>query len=1280
MATDHVSQPWPARLIAAGLANPLLVTLATLGLAFAAIMVLPGPMRAALPQAVTAQVPHAPVSVDAIPDIGENQQIVYAAWPGRSPADIDDQVTYPLTAQLLGLPGVKTVRSASMFGFASIYVIFDEETPFYWSRARILEKLSALPKGALPSGVTPVLGPDATALGQVYWYTLESHDVATGQPAGGFDLHELRAVQDDVVKNALLATPGVAEVASIGGTEREVQIDVVPEKLSAYGLGLIDVARAVKAANRDVGARTVEINRVEYVLRGVGQLGAPDDVADVVLKMHAGRPVRLRDVARVSLGPKARRGALDVNGAEAVGGVVVARFGENPTAVLDRLKTRMAQLAPGLPRRTLEDGREVQVALVPFYDRGEVVKATVQTLSDTLLQQLLITALVVLVLLGRLRAALSIGALLPLVVGVTFVVMKAAGVTANVMSLAGIAIAIGTMVDMAIVVTDALRTARAAQAPGGAPDPSAAAPSMRRMRDAAAIGTVVPAITASALTTVLSFLPVFGLSATEGKLFIPLAITKTVALTAALVLSVVVLPSVAVRLMPAARPATEPGGTRPRMVMAALGLLVSAAAGMVALWLGALVALVWFEPAVVRWASAGAPSARSRAQRVAPFAWRAAAFGLLTWQLAVAWMPLGHGHSVGVNTAAVLLALGLVLGSFRAFIWAYPRLLAWALAHQGAFLTLPTAMVGLGLTIWLGAPTVLDRLPDAVRLSRPAVAVAHAFPGLSSEFMPAFDEGSFLLMPSTLPHASIGQALSQLRKLDAAVAAVPEVESAVGKLGRVDSALDPAPVSMFEVIVAYKPEFTTHEDGTRTRNWRPHIKSTDDIWAAITKAAAQPGLTAAPKLMPIGTRILMLQTGMRAPMGIKLTGPDAAALSEAGLKLEALLKTSPAVRPASVFAERPVGKPYLEVHIDRAAIARHGLSIDAVQNTLAVALGGQALTTLIDGRARIDVRVRYARDARLSLDALNRVRVRAAAAGTGRAATANRGRDVLLGDVADLVYKKGPQVLKSENTFLQSTVIFEGAPGLSEGDVVGRLKQLIDAKRTAGTLALGPGVQLAFAGNFEHQARSEARLRLLVPLALLAIFLVLQLTFRSTFTALSIFSGVATAASGGFMLLWLFGQPWFLDMTLFGENLRALLHVQPVHLSVAVWVGMIAVLGIATDDGVVMATTLRQKLAEARAADGSTGPGATGAVSRAAIRAAVHAAGTQRLRACLMTTATTLLALLPVLTATGRGADVMLPMALPSIGGMLIALITLFVVPVLTAWRAERALRAAQEH
>ncbi|MEO0326021.1 MAG: efflux RND transporter permease subunit [Myxococcota bacterium] len=1138
--------------------------------------------------------PRDPVPVDALPDLGENQQIVFTEWAGHSPRDLEDQVTYPLTTALMGIPGVRTVRSASAFGFSTIYVVFRDDVEFYWSRSRVLEKLASLPPGTVPAGVTPTLGPDATALGQIFWYTLEGQD-PEGRTVGGWDPDELRSLQDWSIRFALQSAEGVSEVASVGGFVREVQVDVDPDALRAKGVTLAEVADAVRASNMDVGARTLELNGVEYIVRGRGFVESLEDLEGTAIASRDGTPVRIRDVGHVSYGPALRRGALDDEGAPAVGGVVVARYGANPQAVIAAVKAKIAEIQRGLPTRTLADGTTSQVTIVPFYDRTTLIDETLGTLRRALTQQMLITLLVVLVMLRRLRSSLLLALMLPLGVLAAFGAMKVTGVGAKVMALGGIAIAIGTMVDVGIVLVENIDQHLRRAAPD--------VPRLVVVRRAAA--EVAPAVMTSVLTTVVSFLPVFGLSSAELRLFAPLAFTKTFAMIGALLLALAVLPAAALLTLRRRPVATEPGA-------------LDAAAG---------------------------PPWRVGATRVA----LVAAAVVVTVLLARDWLPLGPGPGLLLNLLFVAALLAGVLFTFRFFERAYPRLLAAVLRRKAAFSVLPAALMLFGATAWLGFPAAFGFLPASVLQSGPGVALARAFPGFGREYMPPFDEGSFLYMPSTMPHASIGEVRRLLSELDAAVAQIPEVDRVVGKLGRVESALDPAPVSMIETLVTYRPEYRVDEDGTRVRQWRDHIRTPRDIWTEIARAGSRPGLTGAPMLMPIETRRVMLQSGMRAPMGLKVRGPSLEVIEAFGLDLEAALKTVPELRASTVFADRVVGKPYLEVHIDREAVGRYGVSVADVQRVLQVALGGMELTRTVEGRERYPVRVRYLREERDSLEALDRVLV-----------PVPGGEPLPLRQLAEVRYVRGPQVIRGEDTFLTSYVLFDRQPGVAEVAAVEAAKAQLEGLIEAGELVVPEGVSFAFAGSYEGQLRSERRLQVLVPVAVALVFVLLMLQFRRVATSLIVFSGVAVAASGGFALLWLYGQPWFLDVEVAGTSLRTLFQVGPVHLSVAVWIGFIALIGLATDDGVVMSAYLRQRFQQVP-------PRTVGEVRERTLEA-----GQRRIRPCLMTTATTLLALLPVVTSTGRGSDVMVPLALPMLGGMGVALLTLFVVPVLTCALEER--------
>jgi copper/silver efflux system protein len=539
-----------------------------------------------------------------------------------------------------------------------------------------------------------------------------------------------------------------------------------------------------------------------------------------------------------------------------------------------------------------------------------------------------------------------------------------------------------------------------------------------------------------------------------------------------------------------------------------------------------------------------------------------------------------------------------------------------------------------------------------VRATAPATTLAQAFPGLGREYMPPFDEGSYLYMPTTMPHASIGEVLDAMSDMDARIAQIPEVDRVVGKLGRVDSALDPAPVSMLETVVTYVPEYRTAPDGTRVRQWRDHIRGPRDIWDEIVGAAEHPGFTSAPRLMPINARIVMLQSGMRAPMGVKVQGPDLESIERFGMEIERILKEVPTVRAEAVFADRVVGKPYLEIDLDREAIGRYGLGIVQVQEALQVAVGGTMLTRTVEGRERYPVRVRYKRELRDTVEDLERLMVPTPA-----------GQQIPLTELATLRYVRGPQMIRSEDTFLTSYVLFDRDPDVAELTAVDDARAALDEAIADGRLEIPEGVSFTFAGTYEQHLRSMERLSVLIPLALALVFVLLYLQFQRISTSLIIYSSVLVAVSGGFLLLWLYDQPWFLNFDILGTSMRDLFQVGTVNLSVAVWIGIIALVGLATDDGVVVSTYLRQRF---RAEPPST-------VEE--VRARTLEAGMRRVRPCLMTTATTILALLPVITSQGRGSDVMVPLALPSVGGMAIALITLFVVPLLYSALEEHRLR-----
>jgi Cu(I)/Ag(I) efflux system membrane protein CusA/SilA len=1203
--------------------------------------------------------PRDPLAVDAIPDIGENQQIVFTKWMGRSPQDVEDQITYPLTVSLLGVPGVKTVRSYSFFGFSSIYLIFEESVDFYWSRSRVLEKLNSLPAGTVPEGVQPMLGPDATGLGQVFWYTLEGRD-EEGNPAGGWDLDELRTVQDWYVRYGLLSAEGVSEVASVGGFVKEYQIDVDPDAMRAYKIGLGDIFKAVKASNLDVGARTIEINKVEYVIRGLGFIKTLSDIEMTVVKVNENVPIYVKDIAKVSFGPALRRGVLDKGGAEAVGGVVVVRYGYNPLDAIKNVKKKIEEISPGLPQKTLPDGTVSQVTIVPFYDRTGLIYETLGTLNTALTEEILVTIIVVIVLVLHLRSSVLISALLPLAILMCFIAMKVGRVDANIVALSGIAIAIGTMVDMGIVICENI---------------------LKRLDEAKpednslevvyhATAEVGGAVLTAMATTVVSFLPVFTMMGPEGKLFKPLAYTKTFALVASIIVALTIIPPAA-HILFAKRVALK------KVKRYVLGAILIVAAVIAALrlnwWIGVIIGVVGLYHLMKE-------RVPKKVNSLLPLMANILAVVFVGFILTSHWLPLGPAKGMVRNIVFVTLLIGGLLLFFKIFQIFYGRILAWCLAHKMLFLCIPAVFVLLGGTIWLGFERVFSFVPQQMRSNTLWSKAIHTFPGLGKEFMPDLDEGSFLYMPTTMPHASIGECLDVLQKQDVAFASIPEVDSVVGKIGRVDSPLDPAPISMVETVINYKPEYIVDKDGhpvryrydTKTqefvrdehgelipdhhgrpfRQWRDHIHSPDDIWDEIVKAGQIPGTTSAPKLQPIATRIIMLQSGMRAPMGVKVKGPDLETIERVGLEIERFLKEVPAVEALTVSADRIVGKPYLEIDIDREAIARYGVSIAQVQDVIEVAVGGRRATTTVEGRERYPVRIRYMRELRDRIETLGEILVPSA-----------DGAQIPLIQLAEIRYVRGPQAIKSEDTFLVGYVVFDKKPGYAEVDVVEQCRQYLDEKTASGEFPIPEGVNYTFSGTYENQIRAQKTLAVVIPLALLIIFIILYFQFHSAATSLLVFSGILVAWSGGFLMIWLYAQSWFLDLDVFGVNMRGLFQIHPINLSVAIWVGFLALFGIASDDGVVMCTYLKQSFQDRTPA------------SVDEIRQKVIEAGKRRIRPCLMTTATTILALIPVLTSTGRGSDIMVPMAIPSFGGMTIEILTMLVVPVLYCWIKEFRLR-----
>jgi len=1100
------------------------------------------------------------VPVDAIPDISENQVVVYTPWPGRSPKAVEDQVTYPLAVALQGIPRVFDVRSVSGFGFSQIYVVFEDGTDIYWARSRVLERLNVAQRD-LPSGVVSGLGPDATSLGQVFWYTLESTD-------GNVDLGQLRTVQDWYVRYALQIVPGVAEVASVGGFVQEYQVDADSYRLRAHGVSLEQLTKAVKKANLDVGAKVVEEQGVEYVLRGVGFVKALSDLEETVVLEHDHVPIRIRDVATVTRGPAFRRGALADDRGELVGGVVTMRYGANPLDVIERVKAAIKRLQPSLPKG---------VIVRPFYDRTQLVRETQATLVETLRFEVLITVVVILLFLLHIRSSILVALTLPTAVMMSFVAMRVFGIDANIMSLSGIAIAIGTMVDMGIVITENIHRHLTERPPEKS----------RRKVIHEATTEVAGAVLTAITTTVVSFFPVFMLTDQEGKLFKPLAWTKSFALATALITSVTLVPALAHYFLRPGRVRRKPAG------------LVGGVFGGVA---GALI-YIWAKDA--------------------PFMPDSLVSGILRLQPALLGV-IGALVLGGLAFKALVEPLTPIEANpvARGIVNVYTPMLKWVLRHKVAFILMPSLSVLIALMIWLGAPKVLYPVRaameavgiDASRV-RPLVALEQQFPGIGREFMPPLDEGGLLFMPSILPHGSLNESVDVMIAQNRGMMEVPEIVRVVGKAGRAETALDPAPVGMVETILVLKPRHL----------WRPGM-TREKLIAELRRKTSIPGV--APSwLQPIETRIVMLQSGIKATIGQRIFGSTPEIIEKATLAFEKALKKVPGA--SDVTALRLSGKPYIEVHPDRERLSRYGLKVEDVQRVIEMALGGMPQTRSVEGRERYPIRVRYARAERDRLEAIRNTPVPIKA-----------GAFVPLSDVAHVNMVVGPAAIRGEGGQMVGYVMLN-ARGRDEVGLVEEADRYLREEVASGRLEIPDGVYWDWKGRYENQVRAAKRLAFLIPLCLLTNLLLHFLHFGKLGPSLIVFLGIPVAMSGGFIMLYLYGA----------------------YLTVAVWVGFIALMGIAADDGIVIGTYIQQVIhrRNPRTVD--------------EVRAAVLEAGQKRIRPALMTSITTILALIPVFITSGRGSDVMAPMAVPSVGGMTVAAVTWFVVPMAYSALEERRVR-----
>ena len=989
--------------------------------------------------------------LDAIPDLSDVQVIVFTEYPGQAPQVVEDQVTYPLSTAMLAVPYAKVVRGYSFFGFSFVYIIFEDDTDLYWARSRVLESLNFV-SGRLPAGVAPTLGPDATGVGWVYEYALVDR-------TGAHDLADLRSIQDWHLRYELQTVPGVAEVASVGGHVRQYQVEVDPNELAAYGLSLAHIRRAIQRSNNDIGGRLVEQAETEFMVRGRGYVSSTRDLEQVALGANeSGTPILLGNVATVSLGPELRRGLTDLDGeGEVAAGVVIMRFGENALETIRNVKAKLAELAENLPPG---------VEIVPVYDRAPLIERAVENLSEKLLQQALIVALICFVFLVHFRSALVAILLLPLGILFSFIVMYHQGINANIMSLGGIAIAIGTMIDAGIVMVE--------NAHKHLERDRDTKPRREILIDAAV--EVGPSLFFSLLIITVSFLPIFALEAQEGRLFKPLAFTKTYAMAGAALLSITVVPAL----------------------------------------------MIWLVRGKIL------PESRN---------------------------PLN-----------------------RAVLWAYRPFLAAALRHRFAVLT----VAGLAL------------LASAYPLTR-----------IGSEFMPPLNEGDLLYMPTTLPGLSITKARELLQQTDRIIASLPEVERVFGKVGRAETATDPAPLSMIETTITLKPP----------DEWRPGM-TPQKIIEELDGMIRFPGLTNA-WTMPIKTRIDMLSTGIKTPVGIKVSGPDLEALEEIGEQIEATLRDVPGT--LSVYAERVVGGNYLDFDIDRVRIARYGLTVGDVQDVIQTAIGGMNISQTVEGLERYPVNLRYSRELRDDISSLRRVLV-----------PTPTGAQVPLEQLATLRFAKGPPAIKTENA-RPNAWIYIDLEGIDVGTYVKNAREAVAARVT-----LPPGYTLLWSGQYEYLERAQKRLALIVPVTLGIIFLLLYLNFRRLSDTLLIIGALPFALVGGLFLLW----------------------VLDYDFSVAVGAGFLALAGLTAETGVIMLLFLNQ--ARDRALE---------AGSLRTVQDLWHATvegATYRARPLLMTVASDVIGLLPIMWGAGTGSETMRRIAAPMVGGVVTAtLVTLIVIPVL---------------
>jgi len=1051
--------------------------------------------------------------LDAIPDLSDVQVIVKTSFPGQSPRVVEEQVTYPITTTMLSVPGAEVVRGYSFFGDSYVYVIFKDGTDLYWARARVLEYLNQAAAN-LPDGVQPRLGPDATGVGWVYNYALVDR-------TGTHDLAQLRSLQDWFLKYELQTVPGVSEVATVGGMVRQYQVVVDPQKLRSFGISLMKVSNAIKASNREVGGSVLELAEAEYMIRTRGYLRGIEDLKLIPIDVtENGTPILLRDIAHVQIGPEMRRVVADLDGeGEITGGIVVMRYGENALATIERVKAKIEDLRQGLPEG---------VEIIETYDRSTLIKRAVDNLQQKLIEEFLVVALVCLAFLFHLRSALVAIVTLPLGILASFIVMQQQGINANIMSLGGIAIAIGAMVDAAIVMIENAHKhlERYKKLYGHTPKGQE---HWKVVTDAAI--EVGPALFFSLLIITLSFLPVFTLEAQEGRLFSPLAYTKTYAMAASAGLAVTLVP-VLMGYFIRGRIPDERTNPLNRLLIWVYRPLLSG---------------------VLRWP-------------------RSTLFAALLIMLSMA-IPIAGISSLLAPLKWPLQAVGAVTGE-------PPAMLAQVESWQTDF-----------------EKSWRQSFRDTPWLKRFAS-------GLGSEFMPQLDEGDLMYMPTTLPGLSIGKAQELLQQTDRLIKQIPEVKQVFGKIGRADTATDPAPLTMIETLIQLKPR----------SQWREGM-TTAKLIKELDNTVAYPGVTNA-WVMPIKTRIDMLATGIKTPVGIKVAGPDLKEIERIGRDIEKVVSQVPGT--TSAYSERVAGGRYIDIVPDRLAAARYGLNIDDINQVIAAAVGGINITQTVEGLERYPVNLRFPREQRDDLEQLRALPL-----------VTPTGAQIPLAQVAEVKIVDGAPMLKSENARLNGWT-FVDIRDVDLGSYVAAAQQAVRDQ-----VELPAGYSITWSGQYEYMLRAQKKLNQVVPLTLLIIFVLLYLTFRHAGQALMVMASLPFALVGGFWLIFLFD----------------------FNLSVAVGVGFIALAGVAAEFGVVMLVYLDNALKEQQ----QQGP-----LTIRTLHAAIMEGAVMRVRPKAMTVATIVAGLIPIFIGTGTGSEVMSRIAAPMIGGMITApLLSLFVLPVI---------------